>query len=380
MDAPRGVSPPPLLDICIDALACQLCTLAQPHDIAALPEPELALRLAARCQALLARAPLAAAFPAALRLAEACATAWWQAPRLRLSYQLHQSTWGLSRLPLFAGSLEHLELDAPVLLSLAPLAACTRLVCLSLAGCSSLPAAALSALPALPRLRALDLSSLAQVTDAAAAWIARLPALEQLDLDRTGVGDPTLDALTYGCRLAAYAAGDSGSGRGTDSGSGRSSTALPPEAAGAAAAWPPLPLRQLRLLGTRVTGAGAAHLTSLADLQLLDVRRTAVPRAALQPLLLRRGLGLVQGSVLASSVALAAHVINNNPVPCCCGTPLPRAGTEQSAVERWAAHGRQRLLTVDPTLPPAGLLADVPALAPPGGQVLALAAPPRGSS
>lgn len=46
-----------------------------------------------------------------------------------------------------------------------------------------------------------------------------------------------------------------------------------------------------------------------------------MPRAALQPLEQRFGLQLVQGSVLASSNALVAAVVNNDSLACACPAP-----------------------------------------------------------
>ena len=400
---------PALLTLCIECLARQLCSMAQLDAIAWLPEPEIAQRVAERCQALLPRTsyrgPLStvdlraagASFSTQRCLAEAFAATWWQTPWLRLRYALFHSTHGLSRLSLLGASLQHLELEATHLASLRPVAACTHLRCLSLRGCAGLGDASLAVLAGLTSLRALDLSGLEQLTDGAVAWVASLPALEQLVLDRTGVTDAALQMLTYGCRLAAWAAapaagggpcgggpamlepggGGGGGGRGQGSparpawaaaGAGGGGGGVPSGAAATAsgaataaaqpssqqqvqqaqqqqeqlaAVWPPLPLRQLRLVGTRVTAAGAAQLVALAQLQLLDVRRTAVPRTALQPLQQRFGLQLVQAGVLAASMGLAAVVVNQRTVACCCGGPaqLPGEGHGTPCGREAAAAG-----------------------------------------
>jgi hypothetical protein len=69
------------------------------------------------------------------------------------------------------------------------------------------PAAALlQCLACLPRLAALDLAGLACLGDACAASLACLPHLEALDLSGTACGDATLEVLTYGSRLHAWAA------------------------------------------------------------------------------------------------------------------------------------------------------------------------------
>lgn len=106
---------------------------------------------------------------------------------------------GLASLHMIAARLQHLELCAPSLLTLEPLAAgAPQLRCLSLRGCSLLRDAAFSALLRLTSLRAVDLGGLAALADAAVFHVAKLPCLAALNLSGTAVGDRSLDFLTYG--------------------------------------------------------------------------------------------------------------------------------------------------------------------------------------
>lgn len=108
---------------------------------------------------------------------------------------------GLASLPLVAARLQHLELCAPSLLSLEPLAAgAPQLRCLSLRGCVLLRDASLGALLRLATLRAVDLGGLAALSDAAVFHIAKLPKLAALNLSGTAVGDRSLEFLLYGHR------------------------------------------------------------------------------------------------------------------------------------------------------------------------------------
>ncbi len=212
----------------------------------------------------------------------------------------------LGHLPSVGRRLQHLDLaSADVALSLAPLAACPQLRCLSLRGCPGLADSSLTALTVCASLAALDLGGLAQLTDAAASHVARLPSLAHLNCSGTAFTDGALEALTYGHRLRAWARAEQ--------------QALPEELA---TAWPPLPLRVLRAASCRLSPPGLLHLRALPALQLLDVRYTGLPRGALQPLQQAfAGLQLLQGAVLSSSNMLAAAVVNHDVVACACEAP-----------------------------------------------------------
>lgn len=264
-------------------------------------------------------------------MALAFAAAFWQPRRLQLA-RLPDEAHALHHLPSVAAALEHLELQLhlpPPQPALAALAAAPHLRCLSLRGCIGLTDASLAALASCRTLQALDLGGLAQLTDEAAHHAARLPRLEQLNLSGAPrITDRALEALTYGQRLAAWAGEQEQ----------QPAQAAPPEAAATLAAWPPLPLRVLRLAGCGVTPTGLLHLRDLPALALLDVRYTRMPRAALQPLEQRFGLRLVQGAVLASSNALAAAVVNYDAVACSCG------GTQEGEARvGWLLPTRRRL-------------------------------------
>ena len=178
--------------------------------------------------------------------------AFWRPQLLRLVYACGSPTpTGLASLPLVARRLLHLELSAPALHHLEGIAAaCPQLCCLSLCGCCQLGDAGLAGLASATSLRALDLGGLAALTDAAVFQIAKLPQLAALNLSGTGIGDASLELLTYGHKV-----------RGWQAAAGAAQ--LPPEAA----AWPPLPLEHLQLAGTRAGAEGAAELAHLPQLR-----------------------------------------------------------------------------------------------------------------
>lgn len=186
---------------------------------------------------------------------QAFASAFWRPTHLHQAYP--PSLRGpspppcLACLPLVAEHLRHLELSAPALWDLSAVAACPRLVCLSLRGCRVVPDTAFQALQRCSTLEALDLGGIAQLSNGAAFHIAKgLPRLAALNLSGTAVTDHALQLLTYGCKVRRWE-------------SAQGARSLPPEAA----AWPPLPLQHLQLQGTRVTAAGLAELEHLAALR-----------------------------------------------------------------------------------------------------------------
>lgn len=132
--------------------------------------------------------------------------AFWQPAVLRLAYPPAPALPpGLTALPLVAARLQHLELRAPGLTTLAPLAAgCPALRCLSLRGCAALLDGALAALPSITTLEAVDLGGLAGLSDTAVFHVAKLPRLSALNLSQTSVGDACLQFLTYGHRLVDF--------------------------------------------------------------------------------------------------------------------------------------------------------------------------------
>jgi hypothetical protein len=292
-----------LLDLAIQALASGLHNPATPlgcllRGVPRIPEPELAQRVweQYRRGISVSDAPWDHHFQVALAF-----TAFWQPGRLLLG-RLPDEAHALRYLPSVGQRLQHLELGAGQVQDLAPLAACTRLRCLSLRGCRALMDGNLAALAPCTALQALDLGGLAQLSNAAAPHIARLPSLAHLNCSGTGFTDAALEALTYGQRAAAWAR--------------QAGQQLPQELE---AAWPPLPLRVLRVADCGgLSGPGLQRLLDLPSLLLLDVRRTRTPRAALQPLQQKFGLLLLHGAVLSSSNALAAAVVNRDAPACAC--------------------------------------------------------------
>lgn len=84
------------------------------------------------------------------------------------------SDFQLSRLHLIGRRLKHLELAAPLATSLAWAPGLHNLTCLSLAGCTQLPASSLWALPALPHVSAARLGNCMHAYKALAraqAWL-----------------------------------------------------------------------------------------------------------------------------------------------------------------------------------------------------------------
>ena len=278
-----------LLQLAIHQLGQLLCWGSAPIDVEAIPEPELALEVWRAWQGSLAAANAGAGRGRPLpslphqqqvwvspvsrlmsmshpdsplshpecvarspsQVLAAFAAAYWRPQVLRVAFPAAIPP-GLASLSLVAQQLLHLELAAPALRQLDTVAAaCPRLRCLSLRGCTGLGDASMATLGLhLTALRALDLGGLPALTDAACFHIAKLPSLAALNLSGTAVGDSGLQLLTYGHRVRAWQRAEG-------------VASLPPEAA----AWPALPLEHLQLAGTRAGAAGAAELAHLPQLR-----------------------------------------------------------------------------------------------------------------
>jgi hypothetical protein len=289
----------------------------------------------------------------------------------------------------------------------------------------------LQVLQRLPLLRALDLSGLAQLSDSSAADLAALASLEALDLSGTSFGDTALEVLACAgsplatcmqqqwramlqggspgagclrhpaCRHAVAAAAAAGADVWVPAAQLGSSLAdsyprgLPAlaevgcsqqlEAPALLHEWrrirrrPILPLapgaprcrrcnvRRWQLAGSRVTGAGVAHLLGQQQLDFLDVRGTGITAAELQPLVQRFLLSRVQGAVLARSVAVAAAAVPEGAFVCCCGAggvlgpaaAVPRVGAGRLGRRRpgGGAAGAAGLQYRGAEAPPQGPLA-----------------------
>lgn len=113
----------------------------------------------------------------------------------------------LSELCAWAASLQHLALAAPRLTYASGLtAAVPHLTCLSLRGCRGLDSTALATtLLGLTQLLALDLAGLPAADDTLAPALLHLEHLRVLDASGTRIGDATVEMLTYGARLSAWA-------------------------------------------------------------------------------------------------------------------------------------------------------------------------------
>lgn len=254
-----------------------------------------------------------------VNVARAFASVFWQPLQLRIN--LNEHGWQALELICEIGTqLQHLELQGSFCY-LSCLTRCLHLRCLCLRGSCGLVDADFEALSSLPALQALDVAGLTQLTDAASFPIARIARLSQLNISDTAMTDNTMQALTYGQKLHRW-----------EQQQGASHVLFKN-------AWPALPLTVLRAAGTRLTVTGLQYLHDLPSMLLLDVRRTGIQQAALQPLKQRFALHVAQGPLLASSNVLAAAVVNFEVVACCCARPGALNSTEQ-----WAEQGAQLLL------------------------------------
>ncbi|DBA82361.1 TPA: hypothetical protein ACH3X2_000618 [Trebouxia sp. C0005] len=107
------------------------------------------------------------------------------------------------------------------------------------------------------------------------------------------------------------------------------------------ASWPQTNICQLRLSRTNITPATLGFLTSLQELQLLDIRKTGIGYSALLPLQKQFGLSFLVGGMLTASNSLALAA-NQNRVACACNT---QEGTKP--LDRWTKEGVTTLLFWD---------------------------------
>ncbi len=101
-------------------------------------------------------------------------------------------------------------------------------------------------------------------------------------------------------------------------------------------------IRRWHLCRTRVTGAGVAFLQAAAQLELLDLRGTGIRAGELRPLAQRFLLSVVQGAVLARSLALAAAALAQPGSFVCACSDGCAAVLPASAASAEAAGGRRR--------------------------------------
>ncbi|KAA6417366.1 MAG: hypothetical protein FRX49_12695 [Trebouxia sp. A1-2] len=202
-------------------------------------------------------------------------------------------------------TLTHLEVSAYWIKNLAWLHGTPNLQCLSLRQLCYLQPIQYRNFLAVPQLRALDLFEMARSEEPTGfelgVVLAALQNLKVLNVECTEVGDNLVETITFGRRLAAW--------------SRETGQALSAEQA----SWPQTNICQLRLSRTNITPATLGFLTSLQELQLLDIRKTGIGYSALLPLQKQFGLSFLVGGMLTASNSLALAA-NQNRVACACNT------------------------------------------------------------
>ncbi|CAL8465260.1 g4795 [Coccomyxa elongata] len=265
----------------------------------------------------------------------------WSIRVLRLTHRVPHTY--VNALQLVRGTLEHLEVFTSAT-HLQWLTGFNKLTCLSLLG-ENIHPLALGALAGLPSLCSLDLRGMRQLSDSTSVGpvLASLASLEHLDLGDTSLGDGIIESLTYGRRAANWHRQSRAPGSANRQ--VRSVHDIPGEPVGrqgvsAEARWPELQIRTLVLHGTRVTTACLANLAALAELQYLDMRKTAVQRKDLIGLENRLGLHAQHGgAVLSISAGMALLVQQFRPKLCQCNLTVGN-----SELERWEQESIRKLV------------------------------------
>ncbi|KAL0039969.1 hypothetical protein WJX79_000720 [Trebouxia sp. C0005] len=192
---------------------------------------------------------------------------FWQPRHLKVSPERHHHQL-MPRLHLFGMTLTHLEVSAYWIKNLAWLHGTPNLQCLSLRQLCYLQPIQYRNFLAVPQLRALDLFEMARSEEPTGfelgVVLAALQNLKVLNVECTEVGDNLVETITFGRRLAAW--------------SRETGQALSAEQA----SWPQTNICQLRLSRTNITPATLGFLTSLQELQLLDIRKTEQSSMCLQ--------------------------------------------------------------------------------------------------
>ncbi|BDA50232.1 hypothetical protein COCOBI_15-3610 [Coccomyxa sp. Obi] len=267
----------------------------------------------------------------------------WSIRVLRLTHRVPHTY--VNALQLVRGTLEHLELFTSAT-HLHWLTGFNKLTCLSLFG-ENIHPLALGALAGLPSLRSLDLRGMRQLSDSTSVGpvLASLASLEHLDLGDTSLGDGIVESLTYGRRVANWHRQWQSEPRGSAIRQVRFVHDMPEEPVGrqgvpAEARWPELRIRTLVLHGTRVTTACLENLAALAELQYLDMRKTAVQRKDLIGLENKLGLHAQHGgAVLSISAGMALVLQQFRPKLCQCNLTVGN-----SELERWEQESIRRLV------------------------------------
>ncbi|DBA83015.1 hypothetical protein WJX77_002461 [Trebouxia sp. C0004] len=318
MQSSEGV--PSLLQICIRAVARNLLGRYEP-ELSKICEPEDARQIWNEYLRLCHTSGVTKLVPLGDQAANTFAK-FWQPSHLKVSIEINHQL--MPRLHLFGLTLTHLEFSAYWIRNLAWLQGTPNLQCLSLRHLRYLPPIQYRNLLAVPQLRSLDLFEMARSEEPTGfelgVVLAKLQNLKALNVTCTEVGDKLVETITFGRRLAAWSR-ETGQTMNAEQ-----------------ASWPQTSICQLRLSRTNITAATLGFLSSLQELQLLDIRKTGIEHSALLPLQKQFGLSRLVDGMLTSrnSLALAA---NQNRVACDCGT---QEGTKP--LDRWTNEGVTALL------------------------------------
>lgn len=251
---------------------------------------------------------------------------FWQPRHLKISPKTdpQQLT---RRIHLFGRALTHLEVSARFINNLAWLQGTPHLRCLSLRKLMALHPGDYCHLLHVPRLMTLDLFGMTRSRDHTGLFLgrvlARLQNLKVLNLGSNHIGDKLVEEVTLGRRLAAWS---------RDTGQALNAEQLQ---------WPQTNICQLRLARTNITDHSLKYLSSLPELQLLDVRHTSVGYSALLLVKMQFGLSNFSDFMLTASysLALAAH---QNKIACACCTQ-----GANTPLGRWTEEGVTTLLSRD---------------------------------